>query len=400
MAATRQKTRTVTTTERELPTETVTERETKPEKDEADERDLVELGGGATSGNRWVVKCIAPIAQAGHCCDIAAGELSLARIAEEYGPGKYEFRLLDPHGKYVEQRTVTLRASSKLSNTAANQPSAESSPLLNPMVQLMLKQSEAQVAMLTNILQSALARPQPAVADPLDMMIKLKEFFQPNKGPTEMETFLRGLEFGKDLQGGGGETNWLDLISQGVKHVGPLIANGIQSQTSALSGPQVPVESKITTQTNTARAPATVSDGEISHRVSSAQRTKEQIQPNNEANPMLKLISWLRMQANALVYQASRQRNPQVYAEVFVDNLPNYVPVDEMLKRMKEPNAIAQLAQFNPAVSQFPEWFETFRATVIQIIESDMNPQVVSEQPQAQNATQDDQDTGGSTADL
>ena len=364
MAATKQKTRTITTTEREIPVENDVPRETKPDKDEADERDLVELGGGAPSGNKWVVKCIAPIAQQGHCCEVAAGELSLARIAEEYGAGKYEFRLLDPRGVYVTQRTITLRASNK----ASNQPapiSAPVSPLNDPIVQLLLAQSKEQVAMLTNVLQTAFQRPQPAVADPLDMLVKMKEFFQPSKGPTEMETFLRGLEFGKDLQGGGGETNWLDLISQGVKHVGPLLAASSRDTGQAVAS-QTPIRTLPSRAVESTRqqAPASASNNSSDNR-----NVNVETRPESEGAPMLKLLNWMRIQVNGLVYQASRGKSPELYAEVFLDNLPDYVPIDEMLKRLQDDNAVTQLAQLNKDVLTFKPWFEEFRAAVLKMMQ-------------------------------
>jgi hypothetical protein len=345
--------------------------------DDEERRDLVELGGGAASGNRWQVKRLLPADKRGFCAEYSAGEMSLARIQEEFGGGKYELRLLSPTGDYIRQKTVELQ--SRLGAVAPGQ-APTSSPLSDPIVQLILAQAKEQSTTLLAVLQSALARPQPAIADPLDMLVKLKALLpEPAKGPSEMDLFLKGLEFGKDMGGGGGsETGIMDLIGEGIKHVGPMLAAKNSMGTSAalplqpVRSLEAPAPRAIETSSDHARDPRTVT------------------QPtDNETTPMLKVLNWLTKQTQALVFQASRGKNPNLYAEVFIDNLPDFVDKKDMLDRMTAENALQQLAQLNPNVAQFSDWFIVFRAATVQLLTEELEESRAANTDVRLNATDD-----------
>lgn len=333
---------------------------TAPVVEDEEIRDLVELGGGASSANRWQVKCIAPADKVGFCTEYPAGEINLTRIVEEFGPGRYELRCIDPRGKFVTQRTIQLRAKVGAGVT----PTAPVSPLNDPMVQMLLASQKEQSAMLMAVLGKAFERPAPLIADPLEMLVKLKQLMPEQKQTSEMDLFLKGLEFGRDM-GGSGETGIMDLIGQGIKHVGPLLSNAAQSNGAAI--PDQPSVRALPPQS----APRPIGDvrAENSARTPTHSTAPE---TSRETNPMLQTLNWLKKQTDALVFQASRQKSPQLYAEVFLDNLPNFLAVNEVHARFKEPGAIAQLSQLNPNVSTFSEWFEIFRQSVIELIESEM----------------------------
>lgn len=89
---------------------------------------------------------------------------------------------------------------------------------------------------------------------------------------------------------------------------------------------------------------------------------------------MLRQIQWLTAQVRSLVYQASRDSDPELYAAVLIDNLPDFISEDEIRSRFSDPNAIAMLEQFNPAVGNFAPWFEKFRVAVLEMLTDDDEP--------------------------
>ncbi|HVA16676.1 MAG TPA: hypothetical protein VMV59_03075, partial [Candidatus Dormibacteraeota bacterium] len=87
--------------------------------------------------------------------------------------------------------------------------------------------------------------------------------------------------------------------------------------------------------------------------------------PSPETDPMLRQLNWLRVQTNALVIQASRGKSPALYAEVLLDNLPDFISEQEFYERLKSPDAIAQLAQLNGDVAKYAPWFEELRKEIL-----------------------------------
>ena len=87
---------------------------------------------------------------------------------------------------------------------------------------------------------------------------------------------------------------------------------------------------------------------------------------------MVKLLQWLNQQVTMLVVQASKHKNPELYAELFLDNLPDFLPKEDVYQRMKAPDALENLAKLNKHVLTFRPWFEQFRTICIAMIEQDM----------------------------
>ena len=85
----------------------------------------------------------------------------------------------------------------------------------------------------------------------------------------------------------------------------------------------------------------------------------------------IKKLQWLRAQLQALVYQARRGRDPELYAAVLIDNLPEYVTEEELHERVKAPDAVDQLALLNPDVTTLRPWFDEFREACLAILEDD-----------------------------
>jgi hypothetical protein len=87
-----------------------------------------------------------------------------------------------------------------------------------------------------------------------------------------------------------------------------------------------------------------------------------------------------------LVKRAARGKDPELYAEVFLDNLPTFVTEEEIAQRFQDANAIAQLAQVNPAVAEHAPWFESFRQSVLELLAGDDS----EEPPHGNGAAHDD----------
>ena len=89
---------------------------------------------------------------------------------------------------------------------------------------------------------------------------------------------------------------------------------------------------------------------------------------------MLQQLNWLRHQVNVLVHQAMKGGDPQLYAAVMLDNLPDFLTEEDIYQRMRSPSAVNDLAKFDPRVNQYTDWFDKFRTAVLAEFEDEDVP--------------------------
>ena len=80
---------------------------------------------------------------------------------------------------------------------------------------------------------------------------------------------------------------------------------------------------------------------------------------------MLKLLNWVRQQTTMLCYQASRGKQPALYADLFLDNVPEGITVETLAEQLQGEGAIEKLAAINGDVLKHRAWFEQFRDEVL-----------------------------------
>lgn len=87
---------------------------------------------------------------------------------------------------------------------------------------------------------------------------------------------------------------------------------------------------------------------------------------------MMQQLAWLRAQVASLSNQAAkhaasggRSGDPELYAEIVLDNLPPYIPAEMLFQRLSAPDALDQLATLDARVTQYRPWFDAFRQAVL-----------------------------------
>ena len=329
--------------------------------DEEVEVDAIEhlLSLGGDSGARYRVDKLAskPGERDAYCMDYTRDNLSLESIREVFGGGTYKITTYGPGSRYIRggQCRVTIAELPKSAQSAQPvTPSADLAAILaaakgdNSSLALMMKMFEQQGAMLTALL----SRPPVAPTGPttLEILQMIREMNQaaPKSGESgAVDLLLRGIELGKEFAGGGDES-MLGLAGKGIDMLRPLIERGAQpasAQPAARSGP----------------AQASLP----------APEPAAKTQPATETDPMLRQLNWLRQQTVMLCHQAARGKNPELYAEVLLDNLPDFVTQDDLRERLKDPGAVAQLAQLNADVAKYAPWFEELRKSILEFLTPD-----------------------------
>lgn len=295
----------------------------------------------------------------GYCAKYIASELSLDVIRESFGAGKYQIIGRDSGGQYVGAKTVTIIEAARpvaapvptgvptLTEIAALLQSQNKPAGTDPLVATLLQS-------MTQMMTALASRPVPeAPKGPsvMEILSMIKEM-RPEKSDGGVEMLLRGLELGKELGGSGGGGDDMIGLAKSAMEMLPGLAAAQTAAAPRVSNPRpIPV---IAPPVPVAPPVATV-----------------QASQTPEGEPMLMKLNWLRAQTRALLNQAARDKNPELYAEVMLDNLPGYFTAEEMLAELKAPNAIDRLASLVPEVANYRPWFENFRSAVVTFLEGD-----------------------------
>jgi hypothetical protein len=327
--------------------------------DDADEiRALSELDG---SGDvKWNVHRTMPAAGAGWVGVLSTSELSLERIAQEFGVGKYRVKGSRPNGTIAGQRTVTIAQVPKsLQALPVVAPAAAGG--ISEYISLMeAKEKERSSSMrewalilspiLAPIAANLFGSKGPTLNELTQTLMNMKALNGGSESSlTKIEELAKLVEVVQGIGGDGGKgSTWADIARDGVKALGdalPMLASRIPG----MAPPPM------------AAAPAALPSPSQPPRPAQAAKPTEQ-------PPMLQLLGWLKEQLSALAHQASLNKDPELYAEVVLDNLPSVDP--KMLRDvLAKPDWWATLVQFSPNVQPYPQWFAECREALLKGLE-------------------------------
>lgn len=325
------------------------------------------------SGARLEIRRTSPAEFAGYIGTYSRDGWTPDRLFEEWGGGKFTIRVRLQNGTLHGMRHTQLAGKPKNKAEPASAVAPVAQGVDSGMAQVLAaiqasnaaaaaaaqNSTKEQMGMLTSLLTALITKeaPKPAIGpDPLAILEKAATILRPRgeSGDT-MSAFIKGLDMGRDLGGGGnGEPGMASMFMEGIRTL---------KQTAGLQAGRPRPRRIPPPGTVAAEGPALAPP------------------PNKVEEPVsdtMKQLAWIKQQAAFLVLQASRQKTPSLYAELFVDNLPSFLPAAQVLEQMQEPGAIEQLGNIHADVLKFPEWFEEFRAKVVEFI---AGPQQASAAP-------------------
>jgi hypothetical protein len=333
-----------------------------------DEDLLAALDDLGDSGARLEIRRTSPAEFAGYVGTYSRDGWTPDRLMEEWGGGKFTIRVRNSDGSFLGQRHVQIAGKSK-NKEAPPTPAltVAAAPATDAMAQVLAaiqasnaaaqEANKGQINLLTTLVTSLINKEPPKAPpapDPLAMLEKAANILKPRGGDEAgaMAAFIKGIDMGKSLAEGGGDTSMASVFMEGIKTIKEV---GTISQTNQ----QRPAAPRIA-------APA---PGTIAAAPAAAPQT-----PNKSEEPVLtdqvRQIQWIKQQAAFLVIQAQREKNPELYAELFLDNLPSFLPESVVHEQMKDAAAVQKLGMIYPKVLQFQAWFEEFRAALVAQIEA------------------------------
>lgn len=96
---------------------------------------------------------------------------------------------------------------------------------------------------------------------------------------------------------------------------------------------------------------------------------------------LVSLLPWLNATLQSLIHQAARNKDPELYAEVTLDNVPDGVNPKDLIPFLERADWWAQLQGFAPAVSPYPAWFADYRTALLSMLKEETHAEQLAPQP-------------------
>lgn len=293
----------------------------------------------------------------GYCGEMSTAELSHERIASAYGPGQYRVKGVRPDGKYFKSGRVKISSvprKPELSIEDLKKQLGGDNTGFMPLLLAMMNSN-------TSIVTAALQRPQQQQSIPWAAIIAAtpalltaaKSFFKNESDSESMEKILKQLTILDRLRGDDGKgSTWQDIVRDGL---------------SAVRG-MVPIP-KTAAQPVPARiVPTTPSDVRGQIPVSTTAPLPE-TPPAVEPTAENLMMNWIRKKLDELTECAAQNKNPELRAEVLIDDLPPFIPENIIKDMLTREDWFEQLAAFDPRVSNYFGWFNELRECVLETLE-------------------------------
>lgn len=335
--------------------------------------------------------------QRGFIEKITSSQLDRQRFRDLYGPGKYRVAGRK-NGQFFTGSTRTIQISSvgyKAPTPAAAAPVTQ--PLTIESVQQLIAAQKAQgltpdkilpylpllVPLGTKLIERMFA-PAPTLADQLATLKHLQDLEPKERGLAGQLDEVAGIMVKlRDLSGdngGGGGTTWLDLALRAIDALKEPLGTAAKVLLPAVGGrPLLPSGASPTSTAAPsstpaiARGPTSASPPASAPGPANGSHSPSPAPAESSAVPLspLTFLTWFRaVLEETLIPKARADANPELYAELVLDNLPEGVTPGDLLPLLERPNWWSELQTIAPNVARYPRWFGEFRRLLIQWIKS------------------------------
>jgi len=288
--------------------------------------------------------------------DITARDI-YEKCRDEYGGGNYRMHIRDPE-RIVHNVPFSVEAPKDKPETAPVHPPGLG---IAEVMAMMQASNDRQAAMFSESMRAMADAfkgnqsnqpafdPVAAQASLMQQLVALKSMSEPkDKTKDAVDMFVQGISLAKDLSPKDGETNSSDILVKALEMFGGPMAEMAKSNLGAQTAPALP--SPMGAPPNPMAPPPPTGDPQVD---ADAKREYEM--------GLQKMV--LNQQLQFLLRQAAANKDPELYAELLLDQAGE----ERVLAFVGQENAIDQLVELNGEVASHREWFESLRASILEL---------------------------------
>ncbi len=301
----------------------------------------------------------------------ADGEVQ-ARVAEQVGGGEFVWRIRLVNGQWASFEKHGIIPRGRFSISERTFPKLKAVPALPPPpppppapVEQPMNMQVMMMAMMqqqTSLLTALIGKPGP---DPIAMMQAFHSMLPPPapsaNGLESINTAMDLMSKAQDLipvpRGGGGGSKMEDRIFSLIETVAPTIANRLLTPAPApRQQPQAQMPAP-------ALAPAPLPEVEPA---------PVENPPEGDPVDLKKSVQYAMLSPyiNKLIDTAEKHRDPESYADIFLDEAEDKGLTPEQIRNFFDgKNLIAELSEKFPGVKKNADWFNLFREAVVAMLQ-------------------------------
>jgi hypothetical protein len=356
-----------------------------------------------TKGVELMIIRLTPAENAGYVGMMPVSEFTHENLARLYGPGHYKIRIQGPKGFLPGGGNVKIAIpiAGKAGGSGDfmgmldylekrdNQRAQEKSDKLGRLAELSIPVIGSVLAALVSrnsnsdmpaILAALKPTPGPTLADLSTAMVNMRTLTQGEEKRDPIDSIIKVMEvvqnFKEDGAGSKGGSNWLDVVRDVIKEVGPAVGPVMENLKAAAAarasaqsaGVTVMPPSAIAAPPMPASAPTAAQPSAIS-----AEKSLES-EPNlSEEQKMYRVFKpIIKQHLSKVAKWAQEDKNPQTYAEVFIDEIPRefgqYVPQEKALEYLRHEKWFSFIVELEPTLTDYHVWCDEFRLEVIELL--------------------------------
>lgn len=373
---------------------------------------------------------------AGHVGDMTPDEYSAERVRQLYGPGRYRIRFVGPNGYMpgggalhiaklredgpastagagtVSEVAALIKAMRETDEARAKESAARRDRLielaipggLSLLTALLTKGSGSDSQLTTALITAFKPQQQMTMQDMLALMVKVQELQRPQETGDQLDKLEKIIGIAKQLGGdsdSGGDT-WIGFARELVKEGLPAARAAIEAMTQsrqAATAPQVQIQPRVMMPgpaAPTLQAQPSAPAAQQPQVPASAPMAAADPNPKPGDDMLAMFMPMIREQAARILRWAAQDRNPAAYAEVFLDELPEYVgkyiTPPKALEWLQSPNWWAVLLERFPEAAAHEKWLDEFRQELIDVLSAEMRASERGEAAQSLQDTGQDQE--------
>lgn len=311
-----------------------------------------------------------------YCFGCLPSELPIMeRIRENFGAGKYEVRVYR-NKKIFRRRTLNIAMPKKPVKQMEDLSRANDT---KDLVAGLMEMQKSQFEQLQTIMAGQNRQPSQfeMMQSMLTLMASMKEamgFNGPVSVQDPMKNFREGIDFAKDIMemgGSGRDKDSTDVLLKAIDTFAPALIEGAKQDTSLNPPVSQPLKQNPTRPPNL----------------------------TTEKKSMFEIV--IQSQVKRLVGLASQGKDPELYAEVLLDQIPEqYIP--NLNKFLNDPAYIAKLQEINPGVGNHADWFSDLKTNLLGMLsepEEDLTTGIETANNQDHVPETDNPDNGDTASD-
>ena len=341
----------------------------------------------------FVVQRIAPVETKGYCGKVPLAKFDLEYLKATYGAGRYMVQIKGPKGFLPGGGPVEIAPTPEAPKEAkgdfssylelmerrdAERRASNSEWLklglasLAPVLAAWVARSPSQGTDIAALVTALKPAPGPGLADLTTAMVNMKNMTAPAQQDSKVDEILKIVEvvqnFAGDKEDGGkGGSSWIDIVRDLIKAAPDALKPMLEARMAAMQAARGGQVQQVSPAIQKPTGPAPVAPAPKPN-----PNPMPAEAPAGNANMLEMFMPLIKVNLSKVAGWAEKNRDPETYADVLVDELPDnfgaYIPLDDVFTYLNHPQWFETICGIEPRLQPHREWCDECRLAVIEIM--------------------------------